>query len=120
MSKEYKAYRFFMMIYVLIIANFAILISTGKSYCLWFFSSISGLSILLFIERKKVYSFVRHLGNYKLSRDGIFLLVFLITYPYHYQWSRGVDYSYIFILQLINVLLFFLTYCLVDKNAKIP
>ena len=40
MSKEYKAYRFFVMMYVLVIANFAVLLSERTSYYIWFGSSI--------------------------------------------------------------------------------
>jgi hypothetical protein len=37
MSKEYKAYRFFAMIYVVIISNFALIIAEGIYYYVWFF-----------------------------------------------------------------------------------
>jgi hypothetical protein len=118
MSKEYKSYRFFIMIYVLVIGNFALLISEGANYYIWFLTSITLLGTLLIWESKKIYGLIKHPSQYKLSRESIFLLVFIIAYPRHYQEYRHLDYTYILILQVINVLLFIMIYCIKYKSAE--
>jgi hypothetical protein len=120
MSKEYKAYRFFVMIYVLVIANFAILITEGFGYYIWFCSSIVLLSLLLIYEKDKVLNLMKHFAGYKLSRECIFLIVFVITYPRHYQLYRHLDYGYVALLQLVNVLLFILVFCVKKKSLEPP
>ncbi len=115
MSKEYKAYRFLIMIYVLIVANFAILIAEGVNYYIWFCSSIALLIVLLISEREKVLNLIKHPTNYRLSRECIFLIAFVIAYPRHYQSYRHLDYGYVIALQLVNVILFIAIFC-VKKN----
>lgn len=118
MSKEYKAYRFFVMIYVLVIANFAILLAEGVFYYIWFFSSIVLLSVLLIYERDRFLNLKKHSAGYKLSRESIFLIVFVITYPRHFQLYRNLDYRYVGLLQLINVLLFIIVFCVKKKSLE--
>lgn len=118
MSKEFKAYRFFVMIYVVIIANFAVLISEGATYYIWFLSSIVFLFIAIIKEKAKIYGLIKHPGNYRLSRECIYLIVFIITYPRHYMSYKYLNYSYVAVLQLINILLFVGIYCVKEKAAS--
>ena len=118
MSKEYKAYRFFVMVYVLLIANFAVGISDGISYYLWFCSSITFLSVLLIKEKDKLLDLIKHPAVYTFSGESIYLLAFLISYPRHYQLSRHLDYGYVVLLQLINVLLFIAIFCVKRRSVE--
>ena len=47
MSKEHEAYRFFILIYTVIIANFAVGITEGATYYAWFLTSVIILLLLL-------------------------------------------------------------------------
>ncbi len=118
MSKEYKAYRFFVMMYVLVIANFAVLLSERTSYYIWFGSSILLLFGLLIYEKGKLLDLMRHSTTYKLSQHSIFLIAFIITYPRHYQQYRHLDYGYVVLLQIVNVLLFAIVFCVKKKSLK--
>ncbi len=118
MSKEYKAYRFLIMIYVLIVANFAILIAEGVNYYIWFCSSVALLIVLLISEKGKVLNLIKHPADYKLSRECIFLIAFIIAYPRHYQSYRHLDYGYVIALQLVNVLLFIVIFCVKKKSVE--
>lgn len=116
MSKEYIAYRYLLMIYVVLVANVAVLIATGFSYYLWFFSSILVLIIFSIIERGKIINLLGSIRDYQISKNCIYLIPFLITYPRHYQLSREVDYIFVALFQLLNVVLFFLVYGIEKKT----
>ena len=117
MTKEYKTYRYLVMLIEVIIAV-ALLIAEGVNYYIWFCSSIGILTVLLIYERDKLLNLIKHPEEYKFSRESIYLLVFIYSYPKHYQPYRHVDYTYVLLLQLINVLLFIIIFC-VKKKASI-
>ena len=118
MSKEYKLYRVLTMIYVLTIGNILLFIFEGLSYYLCFLSSIILLFTLLINERMKVYNLIKWPKHFKISREWIYLLVFFICYYRHYQPYRHLNYAFVAILQLMNVLLFVLLFCVKEKDSK--
>lgn len=118
MTKEYKIYRFLVMIYVVFIANFAVLYAEGVNYYIWFCSSIGILTILLIYERDKLLNLIKHPTEYKFSRESIYLLIFIYSYPEHYQLFRHIDYAYVVLLQLINVLLFIIIFCVKKRTSN--
>jgi hypothetical protein len=118
MSKEYQGYRFFILIYVLVIANFAVLITESTAYYLWFSSSLVLLSGFLIIGRSKCKAVLTYPFKYKFSRAAVFLIAFIITYPRHYQLFRHLDYTYVAIFQSINVLFFTAVFCIKRKSLQ--
>jgi len=118
MSKEYKMYRFFILIYVILIANFAVTISEGTSFYIWFCSSIFLLLILTIYEFEKIKDLFSNSSDYKIAREAIYLIFFIIAYPRHYQLSRGSNQEYVILLQLINILLFILVFCFEKKKLS--
>lgn len=117
MSKEYKLYRVLAMIYVLIINNIMLFIFEGFNYYLWFLSSILMQAVLLLNERIKMYRLLKWPGNFTISREWIFLIVFLISYPKHYQSYRHLNYFLVAMLQIVNVMFFTLLFCIKDKDS---
>lgn len=118
MSKEYQFYKKAILVYIIIIANGGVLLSEGFYYYIWFLSSIITLSILLIYEREKLLDLIKHPTEYKFSRESIYLLVFVFTYPRHYQFYRNLDYGFVAPLQLINVLLFIIVFCVKKRTSE--
>ena len=119
MSKEQKLYRILIMIYVLIIANILLFVLEGVGYYLWFLSSILLLGLLLISERNKIFALIKSPKRFKISSGLIYLLVFFLSYPRHYQSYRHLNYALVVILQVINVIFFFLLFCIKEKDTNL-
>ena len=117
MNKEYKFFRFFTLILVILGLNFAVLVSKETAYYYWFLLSIILLSILLIKERSKFWELLSKPSLFKISINSNFLLAFLFTYSKHYQVYRHLNYVYVIILQILNVILFTLVFC-IEKREK--
>jgi len=118
MSKEHEAYRFFIMIYVVFIVNCVLLLFESVVYYLLFLSSIIILLILCLVEIKRMVSEMKHFSQYKVSLKSFYLIVFLLCYPEHYMPHLRKEFVYIFLLQLLNILLFTLAFCFEEKVQK--
>ncbi|MGX5689534.1 hypothetical protein [Arcticibacter tournemirensis] len=118
MSKEFEAYRFFVMIYVVVIANFAVLISEESVYYIWFLSSIVLLFMAILKEKTKIFDLIKYPNNFKFTRECVYLIVFVVTYPRHYESYKDLNYIFVGALQFTNVLLFFIVYCVNRKESK--
>jgi len=119
MSKEYRFYRSLAMLYLVFIANFALLISEGINYYIWFCSSLVILIIFSILEKEKLLKMIKFPKELTLSRQWIYLIPFIIAFPRHYQSYRHVDYIYVGIFQLIYIVLFFIVFCVKRKNYNI-
>ena len=117
-SKEYIFFRLVVLILIVLVFNTAILISDGIMYFLWFSLSILSLVIALILERKSIIILLKNPNQIKVSRKAIFLLAFLFTYRehYHYQALKDFGYFIIVLLQLINIILFTLVFCIERKK----
>jgi len=68
--------------------------------------------VLLIKEKDKLLDLIKHPTFYTFSGESIYLLAFLISYPRH------LDYGYVVLLQLINVLLFIAIFCVKRKSVE--
>lgn len=116
MSKEYKFLRFFSIIFLVLIVNSALLLAQETTYFIWSGLSIIILVSFLFKDRKKLLNLLSNPSTIKVSKYIIFLTVFLITYPSHYQIYTHVEYLYLVIFQLLNISLFVIVFCLETKD----
>ena len=119
MSKEYQAYKFFILLYVVIVANGALLLSEGFSFYLWFASSITVLLILASLERSRIVTMFQQLSQYKPNRNSIFLFFLLAAYVEHYKVYLR-NYKLTFALQAVNIVLFIFVYCISEKKHQNP
>lgn len=118
MKNEYKAYRFFIMLFVVLVANTALIVSEGRAYYLWFFSSILLLLVLTIIEIEKGVEIIKNRTNFRINRNWAYLLILLISYPFHYRGARYLNFNYVILFQVVNTLMFFFVYCLEKKNFE--
>lgn len=112
MNKELITFRFFCHIFLLLIVNTALLVSTGYTFYIWFSISILILSVLLFLDRHKFSKIFAIKKKVSLTRNTIYLLAFLVSYPNHYQYFRDLNYPIVFFFQILNIILFVLVYCI--------
>ena len=120
-SKEYIFLRLVILILIVLVFNSAILISDGVMYILWFSLSILTIMTAFIFERKDIINLLKKPNEIKISRKAIFLLAFLLTYRehYHYQALKDFGYFIIALLQLLNITLFTLVFCIERKQLKI-
>lgn len=118
MTKEFFGYKFLTFIYMVLIANTGMLMADGKDYYIWAITSIALLVFLMFIERSKLLGFFKNFKTLAITRYWVFLLVFVISFPRHYQQSRGLNITAVGILQVMILLLFFFVFC--TRSIFIP
>ncbi|MFH7000146.1 hypothetical protein ACHRVZ_19680 [Flavobacterium sp. FlaQc-57] len=119
MSKEYVFFRFFVFVLVVFVLNFMILVSGGNNFYYWFLTSISLLIFLLIKERSKIEGLLYKPFSVRITRQSIFLLAFFVTYHKHYQVYRHLNTFWIMMLQALNVIFFFLVFCIDKRDDKL-
>ncbi|RXK86452.1 hypothetical protein [Filimonas effusa] len=117
MTKEYKTYRLLVIIYVILIANNALLFTGGAAYYIWFLTSVIALATVLFKERHTVLDFTKNSSDYKPSKALMFATAFIITYPRHYEAARHLNHTHVMLLQATNFLLFIAAFGVEKKDA---
>lgn len=117
-SKEYNFFRLTVFILTVLVFNFAILISDGIMYFIWFGISILSLVSVFLFEKETVIDLLTKPSKIRISRRIIFLLAFIIAYKnhYHYQLIEEVGYFIIALLQITNVILFIVVFCLEKRK----
>lgn len=119
MNKEYQALRFFSMVFLLLIVNSILLLVKGGTYYIWFCVSIAIMLSFFIKERKKHVGLLKKPSSIRVNKNIRFILVFLFTYPSHYQiYYKHVESTYVAILQIINIALFVIVYCVEEKTVS--